>query len=401
MKRHAGVLMLGMMLAACGGDGETSNPGQNSGAGGAGGTGSGSGASADGGGISTSCDPACADDERCGVTGQCLTQGQCADDQDCAQGLLCDAASQTCVPGGACGGLEVALESIPPNLLIVLDRSCSMRRDLNNNINIAGPNKWTYSVDAISELTTVHESQMRFGLTLFPDKGDGNQCKQGAASISVAPGNESAIQALLTSALDTDNTNYPDGPCVTNIDTALEQASLQSELVDAERDNFVVLITDGKQAGCSAAGGDAGSLSLLTQMSNMGISTFVVGFGGGTDANQMNAFAVAGGVPKAGPEAYYQANNAAELEAALDAIAKATLPCVFELDEAPPDLDDVYVFVQNDPAGVPRDPAHQDGWDYDAATNQIELYGPTCDAIKNGEVDDIDVVFGCDAPTAD
>lgn len=401
MKSYVGALLLGLAVAACGGEGEPSSSQDSDPSGSGGASSGGAGASTDGVGIATSCDPACPDGEHCSVTGVCLPEGQCAVDEDCAEGLICDPASLACTPGGGCGGLEVALETVPPNLLIVLDRSCSMRRDLNNNINVAGPNKWTYSVDAITELTLLHEGEMRFGLTLFPDRFDGSQCKQGAASIPVGPGNESAIQSMLASALDTNDAYYPDGPCVTNIDTALEQASLQPELVDPKRANYVVLITDGKQAGCSAAGGDSGSVSILTQMSALGISTFVVGFGGGTDVQQMSAFAVAGGVPKAGPEAYYQANDALELVAALETIAKETLPCAFELDEVPPSVDDVYVFVENDPTGVPRDPTHQDGWDYDSATNQIELYGPTCDAIKNGDIDDIDVVFGCDAPTAD
>lgn len=58
-----------------------------------------------------------------------------------------------------------------------------------------------------------------------------------------------------------------------------------------------------------------------------GVSTFVVGFGAGINATQMNKFAVAGGVsandPTAPTRKYYQADDAKSLDAALATIAGA------------------------------------------------------------------------------
>jgi hypothetical protein len=39
-----------------------------------------------------------------------------------------------------------------------------------------------------------------------------------------------------------------------------------------------------------------------------------------------------------------------------------------------------------------------DGWDYDAGTNTVTLYGEPCEKLRRGEVSDIDIVFGCPGP---
>ena len=338
----------------------------------------------------------CAMGEYCTATNTCLPDGMCATKQDCGDGEDCNGGA--CVPGGGCGAEEFQIEAIPPNMLVVLDRSCSMRRDLMNNINLAGPNKWTFAVDAINQLTTNFNGKIRWGLTLFPDT-TGGDCGQGAPAVPVAAGTETAIQTLLNNATNQSDANYPSGPCVTNIDSAIEQASTQPELMDTSRENFAVLITDGKQAGCNKFGGDSGTEMMLAQMFAAGISTFVVGFGGGSsiDPAQMDKFAIAGGVPNSGNRKYYKADNAAQLDAALAAIAASVIGCTYTLDNEPENENDVFVFFDNQ--SVPRDPALTEGWQYDPATKQLTFYGAACTQLKSGSVMDVDVVFGCNEPT--
>jgi hypothetical protein len=193
---------------------------------------------------------------------------------------------------------------------------------------------------------------------------------------------------------------FPDGPCVTNIDTAVEQASLEPAFSDPTRPSYVMLITDGAQAGCNAAGGNAGTQSIIAGMLTSGVKTFVIGFGTGVNANQLNNFADAGGVPKNDPanpsQHYYQANDAASLKAVFDTIAGSILGCTFTLSSQPPDPNEVFVFFDN--VKLPRDPTHTAGWDYDPLTNQITFYGVDCDKLKAQQVQDVDVVFGCDTP---
>jgi hypothetical protein len=295
-------------LITCGGDdGDTLAGGA-----GAGATATGSGTGA-GGFSPETCQPPCQEPQFCSVTGVCLDEGRCAHDDDCMLGAECD-------ESGQCTGCA------PPNMLIVLDRSCSMTSAVGNQT------KWEIAVDAINTLTTDYVDTIRFGLSLFPDT-EPTPCAQASIAIPVDEGNESAIQTLLTASLDNSDPNFPNNPCVTNIDTAMEQAAAEPAFDDATRPGYALLITDGKQYGCNDAGGDSGTTQIITDMyEQRGIPTFVIGFGDGVDPAQLNIFAEAGGMPTNDPTCspdpclFYKAEDAATLNAALDAIA-ASVSC--------------------------------------------------------------------------
>ncbi len=348
------------------------------------------------GGCAVDADCAATPGTLCSASGHCLPPGGCETDQDCESGFTCQASDggKACMPGGDCGAQEFGAEAVPPNMLLVQDRSCSMKD------NVGGKTKWQISVEAINQITTTYKDKIRFGMTWFPDI-EGDKCLQETpVPVPCAGGTESQIQALFSASLAPADPFYPDGPCVTNIDTAIMQASAEASLKDPTRQNFAVLITDGKQAGCNAAGGDAGTVNILAGMfaAVPPIPTFVVGFGAETDPAQMNAFADAGGVPRNDPTTrYYQADDAATLQQALDVIAGSVVGCTLLLGDVPPDPADLYAFLDNLP--VTRDPTHQSGWDYDAATNTVTFYGTDCDNLKNGVVKDVDIVFGCNEPT--
>ena len=335
----------------------------------------------------------CAATDFCSNNGTCIPDGTCAVNEDCQAGMICDP-QHACVPGGGCGAQELTITPVPPNVLLVLDRSCSMRTA------VGGTPKWTSAVGAVNALTTSFAGDIRWGLTLFPDTV-GNQCGQGAIPVPVAAGTEASIQGLLTSSLMTSDANYPDGPCVTNIDSAMAQAATETALDDATRKSFVMLITDGMQSGCDLAGGDAGTTQIISDLRTMrGVRTFVVGFGGAVDQAQMDAFAVAGGTAQPQSPRYYQADNAAELEAALGAIADLVIGCDFVLTDPPADLAELHAFFDNQ-TSVPRDPSHANGWDYDPATRTLTFYGGYCDQLSSGAVRDVDIVYGCAGPTPD
>lgn len=328
----------------------------------------------------------CAAGEVCSVAQLCLSEGECRSSLDCGPGLIC-ADAGLCEPGGPCGGESYSAARVLPNLLIVLDRSCSMRA------RVGGVRKWQAAVDAITALTRQYEGQIRFGLSLFPDLQNPS-CGQGDVIVPVADGAEGPIRDLLAAALDSDDRHWPDGPCVTNIDTAMEQAAAEPRLNAAGERGFAMLVTDGQQAGCSSAGGDAGTTRIITEMNARGVSTFVVGFGGEVDARQLGVFAEAGGVPRPMAPTYYQADDAPALVAALQDIGQQLVTCEFALEQAPPNIFNVHVFFDRQEE-VPRDVDHLDGWDYDAATQTVTFYGASCDRLTSREVTDVDVVFGC------
>src|SRR3990167_982023 len=103
---------------------------------------------------------------------------------------------------------------------------------------ISGSTKWAIAVGALKTMMTKYTAKIRFGITLFPDI-DSNQCGQGAIPLEPAVGNETKISTMLTNALKAADPLYPDGPCVTNIDTALLQVTGSTALKDATRGNYV------------------------------------------------------------------------------------------------------------------------------------------------------------------
>ena len=68
----------------------------------------------------------------------------------------------------------------------------------------------------------------------------------------------------------------------------------------------------------------------------------------------------------------------------------------FTLDQVPPNADEIYVFFDKDPAGVPVDGTN--GWTYDPTTNSVTFHGASCDAVQTGTVTEIDIVYGCPMP---
>jgi MYXO-CTERM domain-containing protein len=201
------------------------------------------------------------------------------------------------------------------NLMIVLDRSCSMRGTPAGQT----ASKWQSAKAAINALTTDFAGQLRFGLIMFPDES-GDSCTQdGGIYVLTGAGNEQDVRDSIAAT-------KPDGPCVTNIDTAIGQVSQDPAFAGSAapdgRRSFVVLITDGKQSNsCGGNTNDPITVANLETLYSAGYPTYVVGFGGGVDPADLSDFALAGGMARPISPMYYQADDAEELQTALAAIA--------------------------------------------------------------------------------
>lgn len=176
----------------------------------------------------------------------------------------------------------------------------------------------------------------------------------------------------------------------TSTGVSLQALVGEPSLQDPARTNAVLLLTDGGESGeCTGSiDGPGGAANLLGQA--VPVQTFAVGMGGASIA-QLEQIAMAGGTTTP-----YFADQPADLEMALQAIAAAVASCTFQLDEVPPNPNEIYIFFDLDPAGVPMDPT--DGWTYDPATNTVTFHGASCQAIKDGTVVSIDIVYGCNMP---
>ncbi len=255
-----------------------------------------------------------------------------------------------------------------------------------------------YHVSGGQPLTSHLSATVRWGLTLFPDLG-GSQCGQDAIPIPVGDANETAIQTLLTNALDpSDPYHCRAGPCVTNIDTAMEQAASDPAFVDTTRASYALLVTDGKQSGSCRGGSDDRTFAAIEGLRGRGIETFVVGFGSGVDGEALSRFATLGGTDLPATPSYYQANAPAELLTAFDTIVSGVVSCDYAVADMPTDLSMVTVFFDGSRT-VDRDESHAAGWDFDPTTGRLTFYGGPCDDLRSGSARDVDVVFGCAGPS--
>jgi hypothetical protein len=177
---------------------------------------------------------------------------------------------------------------------------------------------------------------------------------------------------------------------------ALLAAATVPALADATRDRFVILLTDG---GASCGDTEATLGAAAAALRDAGAPVVVVGFSAEAEtatAGPLNeAIAASGGLPRpGGPPSYYLADTAAELDALLDELVAATLPCTFALSAAPPDPTMLRVTANDVP--LAEDPV--DGWTYDAATMSLVLHGAACDDVRDGTTTRINAAYGCPVP---
>jgi hypothetical protein len=291
----------------------------------------------------------------------------------------------------SCGEQTTPIELVEaktPDLLIVLDRSGSM----SGSISLFGPSKWSIMKDALTSITNSFQADIRFGLSAFPND---EACGVGSVpDVALDLNNKDSIVTFMQ-----DNGPLGSTPAHPALQAAL--TTFQG-LPPNPGGQYVLFATDG--APNCADTGDAGALTVdaVEALATAGISTYVLGFGDafGFDSSVLNDAALAGGVPKDnGPPYYYHAQDATALQDALDTIAQGILKpsCSFEITEDPPDPD--LVTVKLGDSAVPRDPNHQDGWDYDPDNpGFITFYGGYCDSIESGNAGEASFVFGCPGP---
>jgi hypothetical protein len=322
------------------------------------------------------CESPCTGDTFCSVSGECIPNGSCNADEDCGTALKCDQAQHLCVPDDECGAQEFVLEGVPPNVMLVVDRTGSMDAEVPNS---GGLSRWEVASQAITTLLQNYGGSINFGMVLFSAcTGDG--CEPGTI-----------VNPIGSAAADINQTVAQTQLCFSGNSETVIGGTLQAlvgnmTLQDPGRDNAVVLITDGED-NCGG-GGPQAATALVNQP--IPVQTYVIGFSGDVNAGELQAIAQA-----AGTDPYIQADDAQQLNSALQTIAASVASCTYSL--AMPPSSEMYVFFNDDPNGVDNDP--NNGWTYDPATGTLTFHGAACDAIQNGQVSDIDVVFGCAVPT--
>jgi hypothetical protein len=295
------------------------------------------------------------------------------------------------VDGNNCGLQTIPIENIPPDLLIILDKSGSMGELADGTKCAAGAacqSKWLDMTAAINQVVGQTQATIRWGLKYFANN-DTCGVNDGAA-VPVGPNNGMAIANSI--AMTTPNGSTP---------TRLAETSGAAYLMGVTDPNpkYILLATDGLP-NCAPRVRDTsqedamGAEQAVAAAAAAGIPTFVVGVGSIPDAaTTLTQMAINGGRPQMAAPRYYPVSNTADLVSVLGTIGGQIASCTFALGQVPPDPSNIA--VNADGKRVPKDTTHMNGWDYGTGMRSVELFGTWCDQIKSKAIKNVQAIFGC------
>lgn len=324
-----------------------------------------------------------------------------------------------------CQSKETPGKRIPASILIVLDRSGSMKDN----------GKWTGAKAALNQMLTTADPELGMGLLNFPnDKNSGCNlldpcggiacemdfsCKQipDVPDVPIGPLKQQSV--LIQNKIATTSPNGSATPTL----PALQKAYAYMQKLQTDSERFVLLVTDGEPTfamepfGCIPASGlDCGNKQLLgkatleARQGNPQVRTFVIGAPGSEEGQEiLSGLAHNGGTCKPGGShsnysCHYQvgsANFEQELATTLTYIAGSVSNCTYavpvpENGEADPELVNVIVTTSEGEKTIYKDSNQQDGWDYtDDSKTKVQIFGPECEAINKGTEAKVKIALGC------
>jgi len=313
---------------------------------------------------------------------------------------------QPCMPG------MVNPRRAVPTVMLVLDRSGSMKFDLAGNNGsitqpLTGPTRWATLKDSLSLVLPRFDNALSMGVVLFPDNdNDFDECDVGTTA-SIAPQLNNANTVLQLFG------NDPSGGTPT-----FEAVRVAGQGLTDVPGAVLVLVTDGEPncnlalnpLTCSCTNrtmdvpprcfaesclDDTRSVQAIADLvSTRRLDTYVIGVGAdGSNANlarTLDAMAIAGGVPRTGAaHAFYSATSQTELSSALNEISARISKCTFLTGTLLEPGDSVEVRLGTEV--VPYGPS---GWEWtDQTAGRFTLAGGYCDRAVGGAA--VTLVLAC------
>lgn len=279
---------------------------------------------------------------------------------------------------GTCADADVKFEPQIPTVLLLIDQSGSMTSDFGDT------DRWDAVYNALLDpddgLVPQLEGQVRFGMALYTSfEGDeGGECPV-ITETPPALDNYGAIAATWEASQPEDET--PTGESIAAVTPTLV-------MDPSEGTKIIVLATDGEPDTCAEPNpqnGQEESVEAAAAAFDQGVRTYVISVGNEVSDQHLQDVANAGaGVGPGDPDApFYKADDAQALADAFADIVDGVRDCKLTLDGTVADggEDECAVFVNGEV--IPLD--NDNGWQLNNPS-EVELVGDACDAIQNGEV---------------
>jgi hypothetical protein len=307
----------------------------------------------------------------------------------------------------SCAQQEVPIKTLPPDIMIIMDRSLSMTDDvtgqacaggnMSGNGNCGDRSKWAQTIAAVKDVVNTTQGNVNWGLFFLG--AELSQCGAATAPVvGITSGNSyDPIAASLDGEQFTGQIGTPTTAVVKNAVAYLQALTDQNP-------KFLLLATDGEPncANGSVNANDAtGATNAIKNAKSLGIPTFVVGIATTTVASAttaLNSAAAAGGYPLTGTTQYYAVSDTQALSDALKQIVGLAASCTISLSNTPVGQDWSIAITATDTSGatVVIDPDANNGWGYtDSNKTAITLVGTACDNLKTGAFTDIKFVYTC------
>ncbi len=354
-----------------------------------------------------------------------------------------------------CGSDELTSEVTPVNILLVIDKSGSMDSPPTES---STTTLWEATTEALTTALDEANEAVSFGLQLYPAREATSTCSGEnccvmpdgeGMTVPIASGEEPKEEIATELGRTAPGGGTPTGDALSRA----YQYFLSGEGADLKGDRFVLLATDGGpncnfDIGCEAesctrnidgncglpdnqncCGGsnnigcldDQRTLSQIERLREIDVDTFVIGLTGTEQyAEQLNAFAEAGGQPREGTEErYFKVDAAGSAEGLTDVLNEITTElvqtCDLQLTEEPAALDEINVAVNCnviEAGSAPEETMGQGGqggamttdrnegpsyWWLDQETSPptVRIGGEVCGEIEGSGVDRIDIITGC------
>ena len=187
-----------------------------------------------------------------------------------------------------------------PRVMLVVDKSSSMVRWTPpgappDSYECPAPdsqNKWTIARSALQRLLTDYASRIDFGLQRFPDP---NTCSPGSVVLPIGRRSATEVMDALGDA----------PPCSGNYTPSyqtLDRLATHPDITAMQPNTYALFLTDGYQW-CSSSDPPSErfkGVASVQRLRELGVRTFVVGFGSKADRLALHRMAIAGGMAKPG-----------------------------------------------------------------------------------------------------